>query len=278
MLAAIVAAATLVMLPAVVAQSDAKQKQPKPMIGSTVWKWEDFKVRTTPNGERRDVADNPTANLSVFECHITTLNPGKESHAPHRHAQEELIVVKEGTLEVHINGRTQTAGPGSVFFYASNDAHAVRNVGVTRATYWVINIASPVTHTPDRHNKNPTRPSGVFDWEKLPVQVTKTGERRQVLQGSTATLESLSFHITTVNVGEASHAAHRHPDEEIILIKEGQVETTINGVAQVGGPGSIFLFGSNDLHGMRNVGNTRATYHVIRMVTSLTPKPPPAAK
>ena len=91
-LVAVVAAATLAILPAMVAQTDTAAKQPKPKIGSRVFKWEDLTVRTTPNGERRDVADNPTANLSVFECHITTLNPGKESHAPHRHPQEELIV------------------------------------------------------------------------------------------------------------------------------------------------------------------------------------------
>src|SRR5688572_3022729 len=129
------------------------QEKTRPTIGSTIFKWEDLKVRTTPNGERRDVANNPTPTLAVFECHITTLNPGRASHEPHRHPQEELILVKEGTLEVHINGSTQIAGPGSVFFYASNDSHAVRNVGDTRATYWVINLATAATHTPAAHNK-----------------------------------------------------------------------------------------------------------------------------
>src|SRR5688572_23499674 len=85
-----------------------EKTKPKPMIGSSIFKWEDLQVRTTPNGERRDVANNPTPTLAVFECHITTLNPGRASHEPHRHPQEELILVKDGTLEVHINGQTQT--------------------------------------------------------------------------------------------------------------------------------------------------------------------------
>jgi quercetin dioxygenase-like cupin family protein len=259
------------------AQTDSKQTPSKPRLGSTVFKWEDLPVKPTPLGERRDVANNPTATLDVFECHITTLNPGKASHPPHRHAQEELIVVKEGLLEVHINGQTQRAGAGSVFFYASNDAHAVTNVGDQRATYWVINLATAATHDPAKHNKTPTRPSGVFDWEKFQVQPTKVGERRDVLKGSTVTMENLSYHITTVNAHEASHAAHRHPDEELILVKEGMMEVTINGQSQRAGPGSIFLFAPNDLHGMRNVGDTRATYHVIRVVTAATQKTPPAA-
>lgn len=247
-------------------------KKSKPMIGSTVFKWDELKARATPNGERRDVADNPTPTLSVFECHITTLNPGRASHEPHRHAQEELILVKDGTLEVHLNGKTQNAGPGSVFFYASNDAHAVRNVGDSRATYWVINLATPTTQTPAAHLKSPTRPSGVFDWAKLPAQPTKTGERRDVLKGSTVTMENLSCHATTVNAGDASHGAHRHPDDEIVIVKEGTLEVTINGQSQRAGAGSVVFFASNDLHGMRNAGDTRVTYYVIRMITAATPK------
>ena len=267
--------ASLVALPAAAAQTE---KKPKPMIGSKVFRWDALPPRPTPNGERRDVADNPTPTLSVFECHITTLNPGRASHEPHRHPQEELILVKEGTLEVHLNGKTQNAGPGSVFFYAANDAHAVRNVGETRATYWVINLATPVTHTPAKFNAAPTRPSGVFDWTKLVVQPTKTGERRDVLKGSTVTMDSLTCHVTTVNVGEASHAAHRHPDDEIVIVKEGTLEVTINGDAQRAPAGSVILFASNDLHGMRNAGDTRVTYYVIRMITAATPKAEPARK
>ena len=242
------------------------------MIGSTVFKWEDLEVRTTPNGERRDVANNPTPTLAVFECHITTLNPGRASHEPHRHPQEELILVKEGTVEVHLNGTTQVAGPGSVFFFASNDAHALRNVGDTRATYWVINLATAVTHTPDAHNESPTRTSAVFDWAKIPVQPTKTGERRDVLKGSTVTMTNLSCHATTVNAGDASHGAHRHADDEIVIVKEGVLEATINNQPQGAGPGSVLFFASNDLHGMRNAGDSRVTYYVIRLITSRTPK------
>lgn len=260
-------------LPAADAARTAAKAAPRPKLGSTVFVWEDLKVRPTPLGERRDVANNPTDTLAVFECHITTLNPGRASHAPHRHPQEEMIIVKEGTLEVHIDGRTQRAGPGSVFFYASNNAHAVTNVGDTRATYWVINLATAVTHAPERHNPAPTRPSGVFDWQTLKVQPTKTGEKRDVFKGSTVTLENLSCHVTTVRAREASHGAHRHPDDELVIVKEGTLEITINDRVQRATAGSVCLFTSNDLHGMRNLGDTPASYYVIRMVTSATPKP-----
>lgn len=267
-------ACTLALLmPASLPAADAAATPPpRPKIGSTVFAWDQMTAKPTPKGEVRSVANNPTDTLTVFECHITTLNPGQASHAPHQHAQEELIIVKEGRLEVHIKGQTQEAGAGSVFFYASNDAHAVRNIGSTRATYWVVNLATPATHHPAAHNQAPTLPSGVFDWEKLVAVPTATGERRQVLKGSTVTMESLTCHVTTLKPREAAHGAHRHPDDEVVLVKEGTMEATINGRAQTGGPGSVFLFTSNDLHGMRNVSDTRASYYVIRMITSATPK------
>jgi quercetin dioxygenase-like cupin family protein len=259
------------------AASAPADKTPKPVLTSKVFNWDKLPARPNANGERRDVANNPTATLAVFECHVTTLNPGRASHEPHRHPQEELIIVKEGTLEVHINGETQRAGAGSVFFYASNDAHAVRNVGDTRATYWVINLATASTHTPAEHNKTPTLRSSVFDWEKLKVEATKNGERRQILKGSTVTMASLSVHATSVSAHEALHGAHRHVDDEIVLVKEGTLEVMSNGNLEPAPAGSILFFSSNDMHGMRNMGNSRATYYVIRMVTASTPKPEPKA-
>ena len=70
----------------------------------------------------------------------------------------------------------------------------------------------------------------------------------------------------------AAHPAHLHPDEEIVIVKEGVMEATFGGRSQAAEAGSIFFFASNDLHGMRNAANARASYYVIRMITAATPK------
>lgn len=247
-------------------------------LGSTVWNWDNFVVKPTGAGERRDVADLPTATLARFECHITTLNPGKDSHPPHKHAQEEFIIIKEGTLDVHINGKITRVGPGSMFFFASNDMHNVHNVGDTPATYLVFNLATALTKTaPEQAAAESAAPdklkSSVWDWNKFEAKPTKVGARREIVDSPTVTCANLEGHITTLNAGETPHAAHRHPDEEIIVIKEGRMQATINGVEQpAAGPGSIFFYGSNDEHGMKNVGGTTATYYVFRIVTEATPK------
>lgn len=244
-----------------------------PMLGSTVFRWDSLAVRTTANGERREVANNPTATLRFFESHVTTLNPGRTAHAPHQHPHEELIIVKEGTLEVNLNGTAHVAGPGSTFFYAPNDPHGLRNVGDTPATYWVVTFGTEATHDPAKRNATPNLRSAVLDWEKLPVQATPTGARRQILKGSTATARSLSMHCTTVHPGLALHGAHRHPDEEIIIVREGTMEATIEGRSELAPAGSVIFIAPNDLHGVRNARETQASYFIIRLITEATPQP-----
>jgi quercetin dioxygenase-like cupin family protein len=248
---------------------------PPPPIGSAVVHFADLKAFATGVGERRDVANNPTATLERLECHISVLNPSKASHPPHTHPQEELIILKEGTLDVNANGVVRRVGPGSFFFFRSNNPHNVSNNGDQPAKYFVFNFATARTHTPPAIGA-PTAAgelgSTVLDWAQLPVKATKTGERREVVDSPTATLTHLECHVTTLNPGLAAHAPHRHPDEEIILVKDGTLDVTINGRTQPAGPGDILFFSSNDEHGMKNSGATTATYYVMRVGTEATPK------
>ena len=64
--------------------------------------------------------------------------------------------------------------------------------------------------------------------------------------------------------GETPHPPHKHPDEELVIIKEGTVESLVNGQLRRVGPGSIVFQAANQLHSIRNVGDTPATYHVIK--------------
>jgi quercetin dioxygenase-like cupin family protein len=88
---------------------------------------------------------SPTATLDELEMHVTHLPAGKEPHPPHKHAEEELVIIKEGTLEAMQEGKSRRLGPGSVIFQASNHLHGVKNVGDGPATYYVVRWASPGT-------------------------------------------------------------------------------------------------------------------------------------
>ena len=121
--------------------------EPGKLLDSTAWNWNDLSAKKTAVGELRDVVRQPTRTLDELEMHITTLNPHTTSHPPHTHPNEEMVIVKEGTLQAHVNGKEIVVNAGGVLFYASMQPHGVKNIGDTPATYYVINWASPGTKT-----------------------------------------------------------------------------------------------------------------------------------
>jgi XRE family transcriptional regulator, regulator of sulfur utilization len=130
----------------------------------------------------------------------------------------------------------------------------------------------PLAIVAHRNYQATSLPSTVFDWAAIEVIATKNGERRNFFDTPTQTLKNLECHVTTLNANELSHQAHQHPDEELIIVKEGTVEVLVNGEMKKVGPGSIVFQASNTLHSLKNAGTTRASYYVIRWISSDTPK------
>ena len=107
--------------------------------------------------------------------------------------------------------------------------------------------------------------SQVFRWEEAPLETTATGERRQILEGSSTHFSWLEVHATTLEPGTAPHASHSHSDqEELIIVKSGLIQVSIAGDTQLLGPGSIALAIPGDEHGIFNAGDETATYYVMR--------------
>lgn len=117
----------------------------KPVMTSMVWDWNKVPATPTKVGAVRKFFQAPTPTLKDLECHVTTLNPGQMPHEPHKHPAEEILIVREGTVEVLNNGEYKRIGPGSVIFQASNQMHTIKNVGTTPATYHVFQWVSEKT-------------------------------------------------------------------------------------------------------------------------------------
>ncbi len=58
---------------------------------------------------------------------------------------------------------------------------------------------------------------------------------------------------------------HHHVHEEMIVIREGTLAVTISGKTSELGPGSVAFVASNEEHGWRNIGKSRARYMVMAL-------------
>lgn len=100
-------------------------------------------------------------------------------------------------------------------------------------------------------------------FDQLPMHKNNGNEIRSIIKGKLATGEPVEMHETTLQPGSAPHAPHHHEHSEFWLIREGTVELTINGKSQVLSPGSAGYVASNEVHGIKNVGSTPASYFVV---------------
>jgi quercetin dioxygenase-like cupin family protein len=118
----------------------AKTQAQSAAMPSHTWRWEDLPVKENGANRQRAVFKGETHTGFSVEMHETELAPGEAPHPPHSHVHEEMIVIREGTMEVTISGNTSRLGPGSVAWVASGEHHGWRNVGETRARYMVMTL------------------------------------------------------------------------------------------------------------------------------------------
>jgi quercetin dioxygenase-like cupin family protein len=249
----------------------------KETMGTTFVPWDSLTGAQTAVGVFRPAFDAPTPTLDKLEVHVTTLEPGKASHPPHHHPWEEMILVREGTLEVSVNGKAQTAAPGSLIFFASNDAHNCTNIGAAPATYYVINFVTDAALS--RSGRPPAAEgaqagllaSGVTASAGQPSQPTPTGSFRRVLDSATLTFQRLECHVTTLNAGAQTSPGIRDPGDEIFIVRSGSIEATVRDVSCRLCEGSFFYVAPNDPRTLRNTGKEAASYQVIKVVSARTP-------
>ena len=117
-------------------RQSAAQKQKTYTIENSVNEFDPKKVEQTPAGYQywfadKEFIDGRTLKLSVVA-------PGKATHAPHRHPEDEFFFVLEGRAEFYLDGKTRVVGPYTSLYCPSNQEHGIRNAGDTALKYLVV--------------------------------------------------------------------------------------------------------------------------------------------
>ena len=109
-------------------------------LASAMYPFDKLSAHISNGAEIRAVLKGKLATGESLEVHETTLPPGGAPHPPHRHVHSEMWLIREGTVEITVNGKGSQLGPGSVGFVHSNDEHGIKNVGATPAVYFVVAV------------------------------------------------------------------------------------------------------------------------------------------
>jgi quercetin dioxygenase-like cupin family protein len=111
----------------------------KPAIqASKAFRFEDLPVRESGPIRLYQMFTGATHSGFQLDLHESELAAGQVPHEAHKHIHEEMVLIREGTLEFSIAGKKIQLGPGSVAYVASNEDHGFRNAGTTPAKYFVL--------------------------------------------------------------------------------------------------------------------------------------------
>jgi mannose-6-phosphate isomerase-like protein (cupin superfamily) len=81
--------------------------------------------------------NGPTDQLSGLCAGMAVLEPGASPHPPHRHPEEEFLIVAAGTGEIECGGKVTRVGPGDIMYCAGEVLHGITNTGLVPLTfYW----------------------------------------------------------------------------------------------------------------------------------------------
>ena len=230
---------------------------------SGVYYWNKLQPVKEDTRVRRQVLEGKTFALDYFEIHTSTLEPGKAPHPPHTHAdQEELMIVKEGTVKITINGTSKILGPGSIAFAMPGDEHGIENAGNTQATYFILKYRGKMPMNIERAKQ--AGGSFMLDWNELKTSNTGKGYRRDFFNRATSQLAQFEMHTTALNADSVSHAPNTHIQEEIILILRGNIEMNIAGDLKKASAGDLIFLSSGISHNLKNIGKEQCEYFAFQ--------------
>jgi mannose-6-phosphate isomerase-like protein (cupin superfamily) len=119
-----------------------------------------------------------------------------------------------------------------------------------------------------------TMPSKVATWKDASSHRGSWGEMRTYFRGETFGTENAFAAVAVVEPGQAVHRAHRHAEEEYLIINEGA------GVWQLGDKtfdarkGDMLYVEPWIYHGLTNTGDKPLVFTVVKFSSKGVPPPP----
>ena len=97
-----------------------------------------------------------------------------------------------------------------------------------------------------------------------PTNVFKTSVGYQFWFADSAFAGGNTVKMSVVGPHLATHAPHRHAEDEFFIVIEGMAEFYLDGERKTAGPLTMFYCPSWHEHGIRNVGDTELKYLVLK--------------
>lgn len=202
-----------------------------------------------------------TKILPFFSCHVSMLANNHIPHPPHKHEEEEILLLLEGEVDLLVeNGsndeaiKRQPLKPGQCVFYPESFTHSLQAKSTEPPKYLML-----------KWRTGPSKTNSPLSYNYYNLMNTiKVGEsknklaRATIFDGPTSWLKKLHCHVSILLPGEG-YEPHIDPYDVILIILDGEVETLGKRVSS----NSVVLYKAGNPHGIYNPTNDPAKYIVF---------------
>jgi mannose-6-phosphate isomerase-like protein (cupin superfamily) len=124
-------------------------------LRSQVVRWDDARSNRADWGQMRRYFTGETFATKDVLAAVAVVEPGKAVHRAHRHAQEEYLLVVEGSGTWSLDGKESPARRGDVLYVEPWVYHGLTNTGDTRLVFAVIRYNGKGVEPPPRPDDRP---------------------------------------------------------------------------------------------------------------------------
>ena len=235
------------------------------MIHSNSFDWRDFKIEPRGSLENKMVIEGASDGFEHLEISLINIGVGDTFVIPsENNGLESLVIMKSGTSRQVTSKAIKVMGAGSVSLIMPGDKLSILNTGQSVVTIYLMAWDARQPLGSELLQSKGVVSSHLINWNDVEFIESEKGGRRNLIRESTAMLREFEMHVTTLKEGMRSHLPHTHIDEEIILVRQGDVEEYIDGELHRVGQGSFIFLRSMVPHGIRNIGRGPAEYYAFK--------------
>lgn len=234
-----------------------------PILQTTVYKWDTEQVLKTPYGTKRNQFVGYGDILGKHVLKGLTITGGKSVELDCSNTRDEmLVIVKYGPVHFNLNNKEEKdMDKGSLVFVKPGDKLLVENRRKDDVEIYVMEMFTMLK--PEEMRSNVT-PSFMMDWKDMVYKPHDHGGVMQLFDVTTIMLKRFDAHITFLTPGMKSHDPHRHINEEIILMIDGEGEMVLGENKEKISSGDAAWVESGILHNITNIGKKPAIYFAIQ--------------
>ena len=132
----------------------AADPQPKP-LKSGIIRFDDAIANHADWGEMRRYFTGETSGTKNVLTAVAIIKPGKAVHRAHRHAEEEYLIVAEGSGTWSLDSKETPAKRGDILYAEPWVYHGLTNTGTEQLIFVVVRFNAKGVNVPPRPDNRP---------------------------------------------------------------------------------------------------------------------------